>query len=146
MILIIIIVIMIMKNVIYSVVYSIFLPLYLQICRQEDEVGELLVPLEFSAVQRTAFYTGVPETTVYRITRSETSSTTKKKPGPKKLTMDDSDKEVLRRTVREIMSIDKVLPTTAIILKDMQEKIGGETNLRSILKEVGFRCECLHCS
>ena len=84
--------------------------------------------------------------TVYRITRSETSSTTKKKPGPKKLTMDDSDKEVLRRTVREIMSIDKVLPTTAIILKDMQEKIGGETNLRSILKAVGFRCECLHCS
>ena len=56
---------------------------YLQMCCQEDEVGELLDPLEFSAVQRTAFYTGVPESTVYRITASETSSTTKKKPGPK---------------------------------------------------------------
>ena len=61
-----------------------FYPFYSQMCRQEDEVGELLVPLEFSAVQRTAFYTGVPESTVYRITAGETSSTTKKKPGPKK--------------------------------------------------------------
>ena len=39
---------------------------------------------------------------------------------------------------------NKFLPTTAIIAKTMQEKIGydgGEANLRSILKQIGFRCK-----
>ena len=109
-------------------------------CREEDEVGEVLVPLQFSAVQRTAFYTGIPESTVYRITAKE-ASLIKKKPGPRKLTLDHFDMCVLRRAVSEIMA-NKVLPTTAIIAKAMQEKIGydgGEANLRSILKQIGFR-------
>ena len=45
---------------------------------------------------------------------------------------------VLRRAVSEIMA-NKVLPTTTIIWKAMQEKIsydGGEANL---LKQIGFR-------
>ena len=97
-------------------------------CREEDEVGELLVPLEFSAVQRTAFYTGIPESTVYRITARE-ASLIKKKPGPRKLTLDDFDMCLLRRAVSEIMA------NNCHLAKVMQEKIGydgGEANLRSI--------------
>ena len=88
-------------------------------CRKENEVGELLVPLDFFAVQRTAFYTGIPESTVYKITARE-ASLIKKKPGPCKLTLVEFDMWVLRRAVREIMA-NKVLPTTAIFAKAMQE-------------------------
>ena len=115
-------------------------PFCLQICIEEDEVGELLLPLEFSGVQCTAFYTGIPELTVYRITTKE-ASLIKKKPGPRKLTLDDFYMCVLRRAVSKIMAY-KILPTTAIIANDMQEKIGydgGEAYLRKILKQIGLR-------
>ena len=96
---------------------------------------ELLVPLEFSATLHTAFYTGVPQSPDGLQNLSDTSPTIKKETrSPKQLILDEFVKSVLRRMVSEIMSIDKVLPTTATILKAMLE-----ANLRSIIKKVGFR-------
>ena len=69
-------------------------PFCFKICREEDEVSEFMLPLEFSAVQLTAFYTRIPESTVYRITARE-ASLIKEKPGPHKRTLDDFDMCVL---------------------------------------------------
>ena len=96
--------------------------------------------MDAPAVERASCYTGVSQSTIYRQV-SKKQHRPLKHTGQTKFEIDDFDKCVVRRTVADIISIHKVLPTTQNILSELHSRIefaGGEHSLRYILKELGF--------
>ena len=64
-----------------------------------------------------------------------------RKPRHDKVLLDDFDQCVLRRTVNEMITTEKVLPTVPTLHKRLLEKIGykgGEEHLRKTLHQLGF--------
>lgn len=114
----------------------------LRVCKEEKESGKLTFPLS-AALARTAALTGVSTATVSRVARNKPQ----RKERFDKITLDDFDQGVVRRTVSELLTFHKVLPTVGKIRESLVQKIGykgSKTHLRGILHQLGFtwrKCE-----
>lgn len=67
--------------------------------------------------------------------------------GSNKIILDDFDLGVLKRTVNEVYTIDKKVPTINILVNKMKEKIGyvgGKETLRKSLLQIGFKYKKCH--
>lgn len=106
---------------------------------KEKETGTLQVPMA-APLRRTAQLTGISESTVSRVIRQ--TAPTCRKTRADKFQPDSFDDCVIRRTVSDMISTMKVLPTTTTILKVLREKIDyrcGEGHLRQDLLRIGFK-------
>jgi transposase len=126
-----------------------------KLMKSEAESGKPI--LDFRKVQeRVAKATGISQSSVRRIVKegkllfspevaAGTSFSTpgKKHRVSKPITgVDDFDKSVIRRTVRNFYIEEKCVPTVKKVLEKLKETInfkGGSTSLKIILKEIGFR-------
>ena len=81
-------------------------------CKVEKEAGKLTIPLT-SVMERVAFLTGMSESTLYRLQRGDPDPI--RKCPPKKFDIDDFDKEVVKRTVADLVRSKKIIPTLADI-------------------------------
>lgn len=109
-----------------------------QTCKQEKDQGSLMVPLS-APLRRTATMTGVSEMTVSRISCKLDSE--KRKTRSDKFLMDEFDQCVLRRTINDMITRIKVLPTVPALHQILREKIdykGGQEHLRQELHRLGF--------
>ena len=112
---------------------------YFQICKEEKKTGTLQVPLQ-KATARAANYTGLSATTVRRM-GAMSLNRKPRKPRQDRYVIDTFDRDVIRRTVHEMLQKGGRAPTSRSILAEVREKISfpGEVDfLRKILKELGF--------
>lgn len=114
-----------------------------QFCRKEKQEG-LLVPLDRVA-DRTATMTGVSRATVYRVSRqqSETAPTTDTRLQERvaRVHLDDFDQGVVRRTINNMYSLKKTLPT----LKNIHLELKVTHNLNTAcLNTIIFVCTCTY--
>ena len=86
--------------------------LLFQMCKVEKEAGKLTIPFT-SVMERVAFLTGVSESTLYRLQRGDPDPI--RKCPPKKFDLDDFDKEVVKRTVADLVRSKKIIPMLADI-------------------------------
>ena len=118
---------------------------YFQICKEEKKTGTLQVPLQ-KATARAANYTGLSATTVRRI-GAMSLNRKPRKPRQDRYVIDTFDRDVIRRTVHEMLQKGGRAPTSRSILAEVRVKIsfpGKVDFLRKILKKLGFvwrRCE-----
>lgn len=119
--------------------------------QEEKTSGVLKIPLD-RLYERVIAATGVSERSIRRIviekseinagTRSSFTSPKKNKKKTKpKTDLDDADKGVLRRTILNTFTVDKIVPTMPNILRKFKETgyTGGIDSLRKVVKDMGFR-------
>ena len=110
----------------------------LQVCREEHQSGGLSAPL-WAPILRTATLTGVSSATIHR--RENPKDKPERKVRIDKYELDDFDKCVVRRTVNDMLTKERVLPTIKRVRERLVDNIqyrGGEKHLRSTLHELGF--------
>ena len=103
----------------------------LRVCKEEKESGKLTFPLS-AASARTAALTGVSTATISWVARNKPQ----RKERFDKITLDDFDQGVVRRTVSELLTFHKVLPAVGKIRESLVQKIGytgSKAHLRRIL-------------
>ena len=81
-------------------------------CKVEKEALKLTIPLT-SVMERVAFLTGMSESTLYRLQRGDPDRI--RKCPPKKFDLYDFDKEVVKRTVADLVRSKKIIQTLADI-------------------------------
>ena len=101
---------------------------------RRKERGELFLPLA-GHLARASMLTGVPERSLLRFASSNLEESRVRKVRRDKLDVDDFDRCVIRRTIKEI------LPTVKTLLRELRTSINfkaGRETLRKLLKEMGF--------
>lgn len=125
----------------------------LEFCEEEARLGNggnLLIPIK-QCQKRCSRATGVSLDSVKKIKKEgkamvngqvfATPNKTRVKKKPVTV-LDDFDKTLIRRTVHSFYSQEKSLPTVGKLrakLQDIMNFTGGNTSLRKILKELGFK-------
>jgi len=109
------------------------------VCQNEKEAGSLFIPLT-SVVERASHYTGVSESTLYRMQRNWPSpQSIKREP---KIVVDDFDRGVIRRTIQDLLVSRKQVSNVTLLKGELQRRICfsvGRETLRKILHEIEFR-------
>ncbi|XP_068082557.1 uncharacterized protein [Anabrus simplex] len=114
----------------------------------EKKNKELLFPLSKS-IQRAATYTGKSVATIQRIKAFTASYPGKSPPTPGKkrkrtqgkIELDDSEKRVIRDTIENFYTVQKVVPTLKTLIPVLEKEIKWKwspTSLRKVLKDMGF--------
>lgn len=114
--------------------------------KEEKENG---FPATLAPLKRTTEMTGFSVSTVRKVLKESKSqsSASKAKKGRKKITLDEFDMAVVRRTVHNMYNTTKMLPTLDKIQKELRQSIdyqGSKGHLRGVLKDLGFsyrRCK-----
>ena len=110
-----------------------------QVCSEEKKSGVLAYSLE-NPTKRAAIYTGLSESTCRRYANMSLEPK-ERKPRYDQLHVDTFDRDVIRRTIHDMLIKGPTVPTAPTILKAIKDKMefpGGLHYLRSILKEMGF--------
>ena len=88
-------------------------------------------------MQRAVNYTGVSESTLYRLQRQILKP--ERKSRQDKVVLDDFDKGVIRRTIQELFVCQKRLPSINVLMEELKDFKGGRACLRECLHELGFQ-------
>lgn len=122
---------------------------------RQKAAGEWSFPLE-KATELAAAAVGKSVSTILRIRKEaqvaedrllKSPSKKKRSGGSNKLVLDDCDLGILKRTVHEVYTVDKQVPTIKLLLDKMRNKVnysGGEDTLRKHLLNIGFKFKKCH--
>ena len=94
---------------------------FFQICKEEKKTGTLQVPLQ-KATARAASYTGLSATAVRRM-GAMSLNRKPRKPRQDRYVIDTFDRDVIRRTVHEMLQKGGRVPTSRSISAEVREKI-----------------------
>ena len=115
-----------------------------QVCREEKEAGKLFVPTS-NVVERAAYLTGVSARTLYRIQKQHVTPAASKDSNlvsKQAVVVDDFDKDVVRRTVSDLVRTKGIIATIEDIREELSQSIGfkgSRETFRKLLKSLGFR-------
>ena len=109
---------------------------FVQVCREEKRRGEVAAPLS-NVLERVALYTGCSISTCSRAEAEHQPRKTRKKRSDA-LVLDGFDRDVVRRTVKDMMEKRKCVPTARSVLREVK-KIDFPrklTYMKALLKEI----------